>query len=375
VTLNALENDVARITPGGEVTEYDLGPIGASGITGGPEGNLWVTHNGGVTSFSPADPVGTKDPTEIIQIIGSHSIVTGPDGNLWVATDTNLVSIPPGDPEKAKAFPVAGLSPKDIDVAGSRLAIADSGGEPRIVTFAISGGEPFDQKDYKIPGASQGVAGNPSGQIAFSAPLASPEEVGLITPPNDPVTTELLGDPFGVALGIDGAYWFAQFAFDSLTRLTTDNQMTTLGGFSTGSGPRQIAAGPGNTLWVTLQVANKVARVSGLEPPTAGPVAGTTPETQITKGPKKKVKTKRKRAKVKFRFKSPNAGATFECALTKVKKKKKGKPAPKPRFKPCKSPQGYRVPVGKYRFEVRAVLAGVADPTPAKKVFRVVRKR
>ena len=57
-----------------------------------------------------------------------------------------------------------------------------------------------------------------------------------------------------------------------------------------------------------------------------------------------------------------------------VKKPKKGKKAPKPpAFKACKSPKEYRLKPGKYTFEVRAVLGGVKDQTPAKRSFRVVR--
>ena len=57
-------------------------------------------------------------------------------------------------------------------------------------------------------GASQGVAGGPtSGQIAFSDPGASPESIGLVTPPNAAQEFERDGDPFGVAYGSDGAFW------------------------------------------------------------------------------------------------------------------------------------------------------------------------
>src|SRR6185295_19611508 len=95
------------------------------------------------------------------------------------------------------------------------------------------------------------------------------------------------------------------------------------------------------------------------------------PDTKIGKGPKKVVKTKGKRAKVTFRFSSSTAGATFECALVTVKKGK-GKKTPKPKFKGCKSPKKLSLKPGKYRFSVRAVLAGVADPSPATKAFKVV---
>ena len=88
------------------------------------------------------------------------------------------------------------------------------------------------------------------------------------------------------------------------------------------------------------------------------------PETKIGKGPKGKVKTKGKTAKVRFTFSSPTAGAKFECALVKLPKGR-ARSAPKPKFKGCKSPKKLTLKPGKYRFSVRAVSGGVADPSPA----------
>ena len=176
----------------------------------------------------------------------------------------------------------------------------------------------------------------------------------------------------GAALGSDEAFWFAMSGNDGVARLTQDGQLTLLNGFAELSFPRQVAAGPGNTIWVTLDLIDKVGRISGLEPPVAKPQPGGEPETKIDKGPKGKVKTKKKKAKVKFRFSSTSAGATFECRM--VRKPKKGKKAPKPPgFKACKSPKKYSLKPGRYTFEVRAVLGGLRDKTPAKRSFRVVR--
>ncbi len=377
VTLSSATADVARITPAGEVTEFDLGAEGPSGIATGSDGNLWITRSGGVTKFAPADPEGTKAITTIIEITGSHSIVSGPDGNLWVATIGNLVRISPANPEGKEVFAVGGLAPRDIDTSGSLLAIADFG-EKRIVT-ATTEAIPVTTP-YVISGGPQGVAGGPGGQIAYTQPSEEPKEIGLFTPPSFPgVTSQLPGaDPFGITFGPDGAYWSAEFNGDRLVRVTPDNQASSLTGFAAASGPRQIAAGLGNTLWVTLQNAKKVARVSGVDPPAASvsPPVPIEPRTQIVKGPKGKVKTRRKRATVKFRFISPDAGAGFECALTKLRKGKgkKGKAVVQtPQFRPCKSPRIYRLRPGRYRFEARAVLAGVADKSPAQRTFRVVR--
>lgn len=360
----AAPDDVARITPSGEVKEFELGGVEApSGIALGPEGKLWVTGTNAVASFSPSDPKGTVAETQNTAIAGNSPIVAGPDGNMWVATQEIVLHFPPGSPKTSTPIAVPELSPRDIDVAGSLLAVSDAGAKNRIATFTTAGVE----KDFPIGGASQGVSGGPGGQIAFSAPGASPEQVGLISPPSPPVSSELLNDPFGVAFGSDGAYWIAQFS-GQVTRMTTSGEKTSLAGLPKES-PRQIAAGPDNTIWVTLSKneAEGVARISGLEPPVI-----TAPETKIAKGPKAKVKTTGRRARVKFRFGSTTAGATFECALTKVKKLKKGQKAAKPKFKGCKSPKSFSLKPGKYRFRVRAVNAGVADPTPAKRSFSVV---
>lgn len=84
------------------------------------------------------------------------------------------------------------------------------------------------------------------------------------------------------------------------------------------------------------------------------------PETTITKKPRKR-STKRR---ARFAFKSSERGSTFECKLDK-----RG-------FKPCKSPLRKRVGLGRHRFAVVAIdRAGNRDPSPAKAGFRRVRAR
>jgi virginiamycin B lyase len=374
VTLNGTEYDVARITPGGEVTEFKLGAVTPLGITSGPKGLLWIARTGGVISFDPADPEGSKKITDIGSIGASPSIVLGPDGNLWATGENKLVRVPPDNPAGATEVPVPGLqTAKDIDVAGSLIVVA---GLERIYAVTTAG----VITEHKVSGQAQGVAGNPNGQYAFTQPVNPPKEIGLLSPSAAPIVRSAEGtDPFGIALGSDGAYWSPEFISDGLTRLTAAGQLSGLTGFAKGSGPRQIAAGPGNTLWVTLETTQKVGRVSGLEPPVAplppSPSPAGEPQTRIAKGPKSKVRTRRKRVKVKFRFNSPNAGATFECALLRLKKRKKGRRAPRPRFKRCTSPRAYTVRPGRYRFLVRAVLDGIVDSSPAKRTFRIVRVR
>jgi streptogramin lyase len=370
--------DVARITPAGQVTEYVINAAASpEGIAVGPEGRLWIAFSKHVASFLPADPEGTDVETEIADVEAQSSIVAGPDGQMWIATPKNLVHFQPSEPAKAQSIEVAEMSPRDIDVAGPVLAIAASiGGEQFVLTATTAG----TITKFPIKGQSQGVAGNAAGQIGFSQQGTMPTEVGVFTPPSlTGVTAEVPAvDPFGIALGSDTAFWAARKG--GAQRFTTAGESTFIPGAEDHFFVRQIASGPNNTIWITMLDPGteefEVGRISGLEPPVkpideTKPKPTPPPETTISKGPKKKVKTKGKKAAVTFRFSSTTAAATFECALVK-KPTKKGKTAPKPKFKSCTSPRKLRLRPGKYTFSVRALNAGLADPSPATSKFRVV---
>lgn len=377
VTTGGGGKDVAKITPAGQVEEFAIEAVTPSGIAVGPEGRLWVARNGGLVSFAPANPTGTKQVHNIPAIGNQPSVVLGPDGNLWVVGEgkESVVRVPPANPVAgATPFAVAGLTaPKDIDAAGGLIVIA---GFEHIFAVNAAGTVVGNQK---VAGQAQGVGGNPNGQYAFTQPVNPPKEIGLLSPTAAPIIRSAEGtDPFGITLGGDGAYWAPEFISDGLTRITGDGTVSGITGFAKASGPRQIATGPDNTLWVTLEMTKKVGRVSGLEPPVAPPPPPPpVPDTKIDKGPKARVSTTRKKAAVTLKFSSTSAGATFECRLKRLPKKAKGgKKALSSKalaFKGCKSPKKFKLAPGRYRFEVRAVLGGKVDPTPAKRSFRVVR--
>ncbi len=123
----------------------------------------------------------------------------------------------------------------------------------------------------------------------------------------------------------------------------------------------------------------RVDAAAATSPIPPGPVAlDPPPDTEITKGPKRKVRTKAKRPTAKFRFKATGAATrsaaaagnaiSFEC------KRNKGG------FKPCASPHKVKVKAKRsfkrHTFRVRAVDgAGQVDPTPAKYKWKVKRRR
>jgi sugar lactone lactonase YvrE len=373
-------NDVAKVKPDGSFEEFELDNLeGVSGIAMGPEHRMWVTSINQVSSFDVADPKGSTETTTIAEVTSDNPIVAGPDGQMWVAAKDGVVHFPPASPNAHGFVPVAELSPKDRDVAGSLLVVADSNHQ-RIVTLTTGG----DVKDIPLlegTNTSQGVAGSPNGQIAFSNSDGD-EGLGLVTPPGAPTVLQMPGDPFGVARGSDGAYYTAMSAAHDVQRMTPDGRAAPIDGFPPAFFPRQIAAGPNDTVWVTMEIPGEnvyaIARISGLEQPLPPPVPTTSakPDTRIRKGPKGRLRTRKAKATVRFAFSSPTAGAGFECALTKRSSgKKKKKRPPKPRFRGCRSPKSYKLGPGRYTFRVRANLLGSKDPSPATRSFKLVRVR
>ena len=72
-------------------------------------------------------------------------------------------------------------------------------------------------------------------------------------------------DPFGVALGPDGAVWYAEFQASAVGWVNAAGTTGEVTGMSAGAGPRYVATGPGNTVWFTEETGNRVGRVTGIE--------------------------------------------------------------------------------------------------------------
>jgi len=283
------ENAIVRVTPDGTATRFD--PPGmahpGTGIIAGPDGNLWAAVGTGVLRIPPADP-NTADETSLGGATGLQGITVGPDGNLWLAGQNVLVRVPPADPSTFKGFPVTLDSPKGMTTASDGLMWIAAG--PDVVEATATDPPELNAVPVGIAtGGTQDVGAGPNGQIAYANPVDTPQNVGLLSPGGMPQKIELLNtDPFGVTFGQDGAYWISRFQGNDLLRLTTDGQITTLGGFTAAAGPRKIATGPGNTLWTTLDLAEEIGRVSGVEPPPGGGPGGgpgsTPPATKIEIG-------------------------------------------------------------------------------------------
>ncbi|MBJ7332937.1 MAG: hypothetical protein JHC95_23790, partial [Solirubrobacteraceae bacterium] len=281
VPINGASNgdDVAKITPDGTVTGYNVPNLqDASGITS--DGTyLWVTRTAAVSRFLPADPAAAENFSAVG--VESKAITLGSDNNLWTGGLDKAIKINPAT-GASTPVPVVGMgSPEGVAAGGDGALYFASFGTQRVTRLTTAGASSFVGIDTANSNGARQVAAGPGNQIAFTAPGAKPRDMGFLTGGADLGPTSVTGgavmpaaDPEGITYANDGAYWIARFNAQDVARVTADGAFTTLP-LSAASGPRRITKGAGNTLWVGLETAKKVARITGVEPP--APAAPVTP--------------------------------------------------------------------------------------------------
>lgn len=281
--------EFGRVTPDGTETEYDSpGALELQGIVAGPDGNIWATGTNTILKIPPADPASSTPFTDN-SIGGASDITVGPDGHLWTGSQGLVIEIDPAHPgegpggtDQAHAAILGGNNPLGITAGGDgNLWIVDNNqGTPEnsaIVKFNTDG---VAQGTPALTGGSvaQGqIVAGPPGQLAFTQPVATspnPQRIGLINYAGQIQFVPMPGgtgvDPTGIVFGNDGAYWTATFANNKLGRLTPDGTFTQPIDFANGAGPRYLAKGPNDTLYVSLEQGKQIARVTGISAPPGG---------------------------------------------------------------------------------------------------------
>ncbi len=248
-------NDLARIKPNGTVDEFDLGVLNAVGITAGPDGNIWLTRNAGVTKVDRNDPANFTNYT--INAIGDpREITKGPGGKLWTASGDQLISFDPANP--------AGFATKDLGANTSARGIAAGGGKVWVADFndgkvlRVKPGGAI--KRFNVGGGPQDVATGPKGRVAYTNQGTNPHTVGRILAKRVARKRVPDTDPFGIAFAA-GNWWIANFASHDLSILSPKGKLRKFRKLPNNSGPRFVAKGKKRTLWVGLENADKVVRL------------------------------------------------------------------------------------------------------------------
>jgi streptogramin lyase len=185
---------IARVTPQGEFSVFPGagGLVEPIGITAGPDGNLWIAETtapeegpaerfGRITRVSLAGQMeGFRIPPLLSDASSATGITNGPDGNLWYV----------GGSSAGRIATTGAMTQLDVPTFGEIHSI--TAGPDGNVWFAASGG-PFSEKGaigritprgfttlFELPTEARGVTAGPDGNVWFTEPARS--RVGRITP-------------------------------------------------------------------------------------------------------------------------------------------------------------------------------------------------
>lgn len=285
------KNRIARVTQNGVIEEYEV-PTSASepwGIAVGSDGRVWFTEYA-------ANKIGNKIPG---RSIGEDTIPTDDSrprgialdsqGNVWFAEsrtdkigrmtehgDFDEWDVPSDDSEPW------GIAVDDDDNIWFTEHDANKIGR-------LSRDRSFSE--FAIPtddSGPRGIAVDDQGNVWFAEHAAG--KIGRMTPSGQFTEYEIPTDnsePQAVAVDEFGGAWYAGSGSNSFGRVY-NGQITEYGLPTANSRPHGVAVDSDGNIWLVEQVANQIARASGVvtSQPTATPTpAGPTPTPQPTPPP------------------------------------------------------------------------------------------
>jgi hypothetical protein len=316
----------------------------------------WANTSGNKISFARLDGSGGGD----LNVIGTTN--NQPWGIvidsllrrvLWGNFQVNALDYANLDGTGGAIFSTTGAAqlgpmPGSIDHAGGRIYWSNWT-SPQGVMFANADGS-----------GSGGTLYPTSGQTAMPTVLKAPVAAGA-------PTIAATGSTAPATLSCSQGAWAADLLGERLYRAPGSfSYQWRLGGTDiAGAQQSSIAASSAGEYRCVVSASNAAGSTSQTSPPvaiSAPPTAPAVPDTKITKA-----KIDSSKDSARFKFKALAGRATgFQCQLKRSGQRKKA------RFKSCKSPKAYtQLKPGEYVFQVRALGPGSADPTPAKRTFRI----
>ena len=221
----AIADGVARLDPGtGSVVEY---PLSASAdptaITTGSDGNLWFLERG-ATKIGRITPDGDVDEFNA-GLSGSdtlNDITSGPDGQLWVTLDDRIESFSPSNPDDPCFWStnLTGTPNQIVAASDHKLYFTESDDPAAIGRIKTDGNIKEYRTGLTANSAPAGLAEGDKGMLWFTGG-ASPgrigrmeiakHEFGEITAGTG-LGIDLTPDaaPAGIVRGADGNMWFTE---------------------------------------------------------------------------------------------------------------------------------------------------------------------
>lgn len=274
---------IARVTPGGAVTEFQLSEE-PQGIVAGSDGNLWFREPN-----APKDPpfaghgkMGRITPDGTVtefntphQMFGSNGgIALGGDGNVWFLEQNRVARITPDGVVDLEAIIFPPFAVVDIALGGDGNIWA-----LKTSTWAYRVTPSGDVTEFTLPDVARPIraAAGPDGNVWFTdnglcdAAGAGNDYVWKLTMDGDvtgyPLTRNA-GCPDGITTGPDGNLWFTQRAANMISRMTPAGEQLHFFVPTNDSQPSGITGGADGKVWFTEDGAGQVGR---LDPTTVAP--------------------------------------------------------------------------------------------------------
>ena len=250
---------VGRLSLDGKLTQFPLLPgascVDASGITVGPDGNVWLTDSNCRSMIAKVTPDGKVTEYKVSNAV-SQSIVAGSDGNLWFTEARNKIGRITTE-GKIKEFPTSSAPGNITAGPDGALWVTEPGKIARITTGGVITNEFVIPHAVSGPGFPGFIVTGADGNLWFSGYERyrgfgyNLDVIGKITPKG--AVTDYVISPLpnhgatGIALGPDGNIWFTEYdAKPFIGRITPRGSITEFNGGSDRNrgGKFVISAGP-----------------------------------------------------------------------------------------------------------------------------------
>jgi streptogramin lyase len=266
---------VGKITTSGTATEYAL-PEGSKPlyITAGSDGNLWFTESGS----SKVGKVTTSGAvTEYAQPAGSDpgEITVGPDNNLWF-TDYLTNKIGKVVLATATTTEYEYSAPPSVDrypqvAAGPDGNVWVTDWDTSKIWKMATGGKV--EGEYSLPHTSEswesapaGITPGPEKENALWFTDHDSDKIGKITTSGEIKEYALpnASAPYGIVAGPEKekALWFTDFNSNKIGRITTTGVIKEYSLLTAESAPVSITLGPDGNLWFAADYTSKIGRIT-----------------------------------------------------------------------------------------------------------------
>lgn len=245
---------VSKMTTSGQTQRFAMpaGPM-PNALTAGPDGNVWYAGDGRIGRVTSGGQV-TEYPIPALHATG---IVAGPDGALWVAGGSLVVRVTPQG--GVSIVPLVGIP----SVAGGSLLAL-----PPLGTLLAGANQLVNQLAGSVRGESHGIAVGGDGAlwIAGGPSLARVTRDGHVS--RVPVPGDLPADG-GITAAADGSLWYSSSPAAAVGRVDLGGQVARYG---LQGHPVDLVRGPGSAnLWISTQNAGGGSWITRMATRSFGP--------------------------------------------------------------------------------------------------------